>query len=263
MPDPIYTAENCTPAYQLRWSLALFANSGLPRADSWYNRLKEATEADGVRVLNHHFKPPNARLFLLSTRPHVRPPDIIKSVKGRLQNLIQDTNPKAFRRNFSLNSIGDVRREVVEAYVADQLGHHRMAEARVQQQLEEFQLTFPDVNLSKPQFSAHGRYVYNLHLVLVHQDRWCEIRRDRLEATRDMIVKAARAKQHRLSRLALFADHLHVTMGCGYKESPEDVALGYLNNLAYAHGMKEVFRHGYYVGTFGEYDMGAVWRVSP
>ena len=39
------------------------------------------------------------------------------------------------------------------------------------------------------------------------------------------------------------------------------MALAYLNNLAYAHGMKEMYCRGYYVGTFGEYDMGAVRRA--
>jgi REP element-mobilizing transposase RayT len=241
----------------------LFANAELPPPDSWYNQLKENVHRDLIRVLEHHFKPPNIWLFLLSTQPIVRPPQIIKSVKGRLQNLLQGSHPKAFRRNFSLTSIGDARREVVEAYVSDQLGHHRMADVCVQTQFTEFQLTFPDVDLSKPQFSSHGRYVYNLHLVLVHQDRWCEVDRGRLEVTRDMIINAAGKKRHRLSRVSLFAEHVHMTLGCRYDESPEDVALGYLNNLAYAHGMKEAYRYGYYVGTFGEYDMGAVWGTLP
>jgi len=38
------------------------------------------------------------------------------------------------------------------------------------------------------------------------------------------------------------------------------VALSYLNNLVFAHGMKALFCFSYYVGTFGEYDMGAIWH---
>ena len=261
MPTPIYTSDSCTPAYQLRWSLSLFAHADLPPAETWHESLAAATEGDSVRLLEHRFKPPNVWLFLLSTKPSVAPPQIIWSVKGRLQNLIRQTHPKAFRRNFSLTSIGDVKREAVEAYVADQLGHHRMADDRVQERLAQFQVTFPEVDLSQPAFSAHGQYIYNLHLVLVHQQRWCEVREDRLEATRDMIIRVAREKDHRLSRISLCADHLHLTMGCPYEASPAQVALGYLNNLAYAHGMAEVYRQGYYVGTFGQYDMGAAWRA--
>lgn len=163
MPTPIYTGDSCTPAYQLRWSLALFARVDLPPAETWCESLASVTEADDVRLLEHRFKPPNVWLFLLSTKPSVAPPQIIWSVKGRLQNLIQQTHSKAFRRNFSLTSIGDVKREAVEAYVADQLGHHHMVDERVQERLTQFQLTFPDVDLSQPVFSAHGQYIYNIH----------------------------------------------------------------------------------------------------
>jgi len=260
MPDPIYTSDNCTPAYQLRWSLALFALVDLPPSSAWHKQLADAVEKDGVRLLEYQYRPPNSHLFLVSTTPSVRPQDIVKSVKGRLQHELQPEIPKAFRRHFSLGSLGNVRREVIERYVADQLGHHRMADESVQGLLREFQLTFPEVDLSKPQRSTHGRYVYNLHLALVHGERWCEVRRDRLETTRDMILKVARAKEHRLSRVSLFSDHLHLTLGCGYEESPEAVSLGYLNNVAFAHGMMELFSRGYYAGTFGEYDMGVIWR---
>ncbi len=34
-----------------------------------------------------------------------------------------------------------------------------------------------------------------------------------------------------------------------------------MNNLAYCEGMKQVFAFGYYVGTLGEYDLGAVPRA--
>lgn len=260
MPTPIYTSDSCAPAYQLRWSLALFGHADLPAAEAWFDPLACATEPDDVRLLEYCFKPPNVWQFLLSTKPRVAPSQIIWSVKGRLQHLVRSTHPKAFRRNFSLTSVGDVKRDVVEAYVGDQLGHHQLADVRVQERLAQFQLTFPEVELSQPIFSAHGQYVYNLHLVLVHQERWCEVREDRLKATQDMILRVARGKGHRLSRVSLCADHLHLTMGCPYEASPERVALAYLNNPAYAHGMAEVYRQGYYAGTFGEYDMGAVWR---
>jgi len=45
-------------------------------------------------------------------------------------------------------------------------------------------------------------------------------------------------------------------------ESPLEVAVGYLNNLAYAQGMKRVYQYGFYVGTFGEYDLGAIRKYT-
>ena len=258
--EALYTSANCKQAYELRWSLALFATRELPPSEAWLDDLKKVVERDGVRILECDVSRRPVAHFLLSTRPEVPPPGIVKSVKGRLQHAIRSSCPEAFRRNFSLGSVGDARREVIEAYVADQLGHHVMADDRVQQRLAAFQLEFPEVDLSPPLFSSHGRYVANLHLVLVHAGRWREVREERLIKTRDMLVGVARKKQHRLSRAAILADHLHLTLGFAIEESPEAVALTYMNNIAYAHGLEPLFCHSYYVGTFGEYDLGAIRR---
>ena len=56
----------------------------------------------------------------------------------------------------------------------------------------------------------------------------------------------------------MLADHVHLTLGCVVDQSPEDIVLSYLNNGAYALGMKPIFQFGYYKGTIGEYDRGAV-----
>ena len=46
--------------------------------------------------------------------------------------------------------------------------------------------------------------------------------------------------------------------GCKIDQSPEDIALGFLNSGAIALGRKPQFTFGYYAGTTGEYDLGAV-----
>ena len=171
MPEPIYTAANCTPAYELRWSLAIFSRTDLPATERWLRQLKPALERDHVRSLETHWNPREALQFLLSTKPSVAPSQIIKSAKGRLQNLLNNTHPRAFRRNYWITSVGQVRRDVVENYVAQQLGHHRIPDANVQDRLAEFQLEFPDVDLGEVQCSSHGRYIYNLHSVIVHDWR--------------------------------------------------------------------------------------------
>ncbi len=261
MPEPPYTPANCKPAHELRWSLALFSSRDIPPSEAWLPALKQAVEGDGVRILECHASRQPVLHFLLSTKPAVAPPAIVKSVKGRLQHAIRNMCPAVFRRNFSLSSVGEVRQEMIETYAATQLGHHRMADARVQERLQDLQMEFPEVDLSEPIFSSHGRYVYNLHLVVVHDGRWREVREDRLRRTRDTILGVAMKKQHRLSRAAILADHLHLTLGCAINESPEAVALAYMNNVAYAHGMEPLFCHSFYVGTFGTYDLDAVRRL--
>lgn len=53
-------------------------------------------------------------------------------------------------------------------------------------------------------------------------------------------------------------DHIHLSLRGDVAHSPEDIALSFMNNIAFAFGQKAIFRPSYYVGTFGEYDMGAV-----
>lgn len=84
-----------------------------------------------------------------------------------------------------------------------------------------------------------------------------------LERRRDRVIAIATKKGHVLGRGQLLADHLHVMLSCALTEAPQQVALAYMNNLAHAEGMKALFEFSYYVGTFGEYDLGAVRRGLP
>lgn len=258
--EPLYTAANVNPAYQLRWSLSLFPKRALPPIDVWLSQLKQVVERDAVRILEVRQSSRGAWLFFLTTQPQVVPTAIVKSVKGRLQHVLRPSHPDAFRRNFQLTAVGDAKRTVVEEYVASQLEHHRMADDRVQTDLSNYQLEFPEVNIADRQMTAHGAYVYGLHLVLVHEGRWHEIREDKLVITRDMALKIAKIKGHRLSRLAVLSDHVHIVSAIPPAQSPQDVALAYLNNLAFAHEMRPLFAPSYYVGTIGEYDTGAIWQ---
>ena len=106
---------------------------------------------------------------------------------GNLQSFQRDTSvPKAFQRNDCLRSIGSARRSVVEDYVASQLGHHQMADPRVQEMLQQFQLAYPEVDLSQPSRTAHGWYWYNLHLVFVNDGRWMETRESEIRKLCEM-----------------------------------------------------------------------------
>ena len=133
---PIYTPDNCNPAYQLNWSLTLFWRvSGAELEPDLISSLKNATEKDGVRILKYRATGSQVSQFLLSTKPNTAPQTAIRSVKGRLQYLVREKYPKAFQRNYSLHSIGSAKREVIEHYVSTQLGHHKMADRKVQARL--------------------------------------------------------------------------------------------------------------------------------
>jgi REP element-mobilizing transposase RayT len=259
MPEAIYTAASCKAAYKLNWSLAVFWNASPPPAASWLDALGKTTEPDGVRLLEHRLVKGNISQFLVSTRPQTTPSDIARSVKGHLQYLVRTALPKPFRRNYGLRSVGDAGAEVVEGYVGRQTEHHPMADARVQRQFNELHID-GSADLTLPRVGGHAQFLYNLHVVLVHCDRGKEVRAPLLGRRRERVLAIAAKKGHLLSRGQLLTDHLHLTLGCALTESPQQVALGYMNNLAYAEGMKPLFEFSYYVGTFGEYDLDAVRR---
>src|SRR6202000_3121218 len=97
---------------------------------------REATERDGVRLLEHRPANGNVSQFLVSTRPDTAPAQVARSVKGRLQYIVREALPKAFRRNYGLRSVGDVGADVGDRYVRRQTMHHPMADPRVHQQLK-------------------------------------------------------------------------------------------------------------------------------
>ncbi len=258
MPDPIYTPENVRLAYELRWTVAIFWTDDALTPDSWLSLLKAATEPDGVRILEHRFTKNNVSQFLISTKPHVAPSQCLRSVKGRLQYLVRAILPKAFRRNYSIRSLGAANQSVIENYVANQLQHNRWADPRVETMLAPYQLFDDRVDLGRRRTSSHGEFIYNLHLAVVHQQRHAEVSEDYWRRTFEMVKGTARKKEHLLSRVGLQMDHLHWTVGCAIEESPLEVGLSYLNNVAFAHGMQPLFQFGFYAGTFGPYDLNAV-----
>jgi len=242
MTDPIYTAENVRLAYELRWSIALFWKNPAIAADSWLPPLREATEADGVRILEHRFTNRNVSQFLVSTKPDVAPSACIRSVKGRLQYIIRGDVPRAFHRNYSITSLGAGNQKVVEEYVASQLQHHQWSDPRIEKMLEPFQYIDDTVDLGQTRSSNHGKFIFNLHFTAVHQQRYAEIRDDALRRTLEMLVKVARNKEHVLSRVGLQLDHVHWSVGCGIDEAPLTIGLSYLNNIAFAHNMQPLFQ---------------------
>ena len=256
---PLYTPADCKVAYQLNWSHSLFWNSP-PHDCGWFPDLAKAREADSIRLLEHEFKPPNVSQFLVSATPSVPPALVAHRVKGRLQHLTRRTAPKAFKRNYSLRSLGSTRQEKLDAYIASQLEHHPMADARVQERFSAYQVYHPEVDLVSARRNSYAQFCCNLHVVFATEERWREIRHDVMLRVRDMIESASRRKGHLLRRAGLLPDHVHLTLGCGLEEPAEEVALSYMNNLAYVQGMSAVFRNSYFVGTFGEYDLGVIPR---
>jgi REP element-mobilizing transposase RayT len=77
---------------------------------------------------------------------------------------------------------------------------------------------------------------------------------------RDTSLKIAEKKGYALKSVSVMPDHLHLALRGDIEHSPEDIAMAYLNNLAYKMGQNSVWQHEYYAGTFSEYDVRAIRR---
>jgi REP element-mobilizing transposase RayT len=74
----------------------------------------------------------------------------------------------------------------------------------------------------------------------------------------DWCPKIARRKGYDISVRSVMPDHLHLSLRGNIDHSAEQIALAFLNNLAYAVGQVPLWEPCYYAGTFGEYDMRRV-----
>ena len=261
MPDPLYTAANCRIAYQLRWSLTLFANRFWPEEGFGQQSLADAVEPDGVRLLEFRLCQPTVGQFFVSSKPDVAPAEIVRSVKGRLQYLVRNSVPQLWRRHYSITSVGDANNDVLQDYVGRQVERHPLADLRAADRLAEVQFHAPRVDLSASRTSAHGRFTHSLHVVFENAEHLSDTREDWLDGSRAMLIAACHKKGWLLSRFGMAGNHLHILVGCDVMDTPRDAALSLMNNLAYAHGMKPVYEHSFYVGTFGPYDHDAIRRT--
>jgi REP element-mobilizing transposase RayT len=161
-----------------------------------------------------------------------------------------------------MRSIGDNSTADVEQYILKQVGKERLADPRFRDILRQFTMTDPSVDLSVPTETLSGRYWYNLHLVLVTAERFRIADAAWLGRIWDQSAWIARKKGYAILRLAVMPDHLHIALRGNVEHSPRDIAMTFQNNLAYALNEGRVWRDTYYVGTFSEYDMGAIrWSV--
>lgn len=259
--QPYYTPENVKAAYRLRYSWTGWPSiPPLPPEpdDEFFADLGEAFQRDGIRLLERSWEA--ERVFLLaSALPQVSPVAFAARAKGRLQHHLRGSErPTGFSRKVSVRALGENRRIEVERYIEGQVSQAQFADPRIVELLEPFTWRDESVDLSIPCASAHGRYWYLLHLVLVVSGRARIWEEERLRALRNGCLRIARARGHRISAGSIMPDHLHLALAGHIEQSPEAIALCYMNNLAYFLGQSALWMPSYYVATFGEYDLGRI-----
>jgi REP element-mobilizing transposase RayT len=259
-PQPLYrpTAERGVHRLQYSWT-------GWPSAKTFtmipLHLLAEIAPVwanDGLQLLESRWTPEHLHL-LFATSPSVAPTFLAARAKGRLDYALRKAGLAIpFSRKVSVRSLGENTRRDVEAYIEHQVEREQFVDPRFEQALLELQIKNESIDLSQPGASAHGRYWYNLHLVLVTEGRWRIRELELLRLLRDSVLKIASKKQHLISRLSVMPDHLHAALRPWIEESPLDVVHAYANNLAHMAGRGRLWQDGYYVGTFGEYSIHSI-----
>jgi REP element-mobilizing transposase RayT len=258
---PLYTGRNVDPAYHLRYGWTGWPTVGTLFPAGLGEVVKQAAELwekDGLRLLESRCISQMAQLTFSAT-PEVAPVLAASRVKGRLQYALRKAGlPIQFSRKLAIRSIGDNRTSDVERYVRDQVANAAFTDSDFAERLRQFTVSNASVVLSTPTETSSGRYWYNLHVVLVTEERYQRGDEQWLGRIRDQSLKIAQAKGHAISCLSVMPDHLHIALRGNIEHSPQEIALAFQNNLAYALGQVRAWRHPYYAGTFGEYDMRAV-----
>ena len=263
--EPLYCAEALHPAFQLRYSWTGWLKSPWTKLPdtSILDTIDPLWEQDGLRRLEHAWGKDHFQITF-SARPEVSPVFLATRAKGRLQYLLRNAGHDfpGFTRKVSVRSIGENTSQDVTAYIASQVEKEAFVDTRFRKMLAQFTCTFPAVDLAVTSESARGQYWYNLHVVLVAGGRCRFHDPAQLGMLYDRSLKIADKKGHGIAAISVMPDHLHLALRGNIGHSPLDIAMGFLNNLAYALGQVRIWQEGFYAGTFSEYDMDAIRRSA-
>ncbi|RMD57715.1 hypothetical protein D6833_13665 [Candidatus Parcubacteria bacterium] len=262
-PKPLYTGRNLNPAYHLRYTWAGWLSQDtfpekLP--DGLLEQIKPLWEQDGLRLLEPTFSHDSV-LLTFSATPTVSPVFLAARAKGRLQHVMRQAGiPRKFSRKVGLRSVGNNRMQDVEKYIANQVKKSSYVDPAFKEKLQQFTCADRSVDLSAPTVTKSGRYWYDLHVVLIVEGRYKITSDTELTTIRDGCFRIAERKQHRISRVSVMPDHLHLALRGNIEHSPQEVVLAFQNNLAYFLGQRRIWKDNYYVGTFGVYNLNAIRR---
>lgn len=260
----LYAPRNLNPAFSLGYDWTGWPTAGtmLPpsiadiarlTASIWQNDSLQLLELRALRAMIQ---------ILFSVTPMVSPVFFCQRVKGRLQHALRQAGtPVDFSRKVSFRSLGENTSEIVENYIRGQVGKERFADPRFAEIMKQFTVICKEVDLTAPTATNSGRYWYNLHLVLVVAQRFRITNTEKLGQLRDAVFAVATQKDCHVAALAVMPDHLHAALRGNIQMSPAEIAISFQNGLAKAAGCR-VWKEGFYVGTFSEYDLDVVRRIA-
>ena len=259
--QPYYTRETTQVVHSLRYDW-----NGWPSGDAVFpETISTAVELCRSAWLKDGFTLGEWRTkegliqCLFDVSPEIAPTEFTRKVKGRIDNALRKLGtPMKFSRKVSMRSLGDNTRKIVEGYVAKQVRKSDYVDERFKKILGEFTEKCGEIDLSEPYRLAHSSYWYNIHLVIVVDDRRIPIATDdNLRKIKSVIPRIAEKKKCEVAGFSVMPDHIHIALKGNPEMSPMDIGLGFMNNLAHVFGMR-CWNREFYVGTFSEYTVNQV-----
>jgi REP element-mobilizing transposase RayT len=264
-PRPIYTPTSVRPTHALKydWSGWLSNKTHFPpNTCEIIQQTAPLWNADGLQLSEFRVNADRAQI-LFSAAPTIAPTRFASLVKGRLQHALRlSGNPVKFSRKVAFRSLGDNTRTTVEGYLAKQVRKEGFVDPRFIKRMQEFTVENDNVDIAQPAESVSGRYWYNIHLVIVVGGRVQITNYETLGRIRNTSLKIAEKKGYALKSISVMPDHLHIALRGHIEHSPEEIALSFMNNLAFTLGRNRIWQDAYYVGTFSEYTVTIIRNLS-
>ena len=260
IPQEHYRSDNTTAAYSLRWSWAGWPSTGtFPSLDSnAWGTLHSLWEKDGIRVLERRCTDSQWQLTV-SSRTNVVPSFIVARLKGRIDHAFRSSKSGfQFSRKVSLRSLGSNTEVEVQDYIANQVQKAGFCDPKFASQLSSFTRKWEPSDCAEAIVVTSGRYWFQLHLVLVVDHRHSIRDLQFLGRLFEEVQSIALDRRYRLSAVSVMPDHLHIGVRGVVEESPEAIALAFMNETCRSMKINPIWRPSYYVGTVGAYNMNAV-----
>lgn len=226
-------------------------------SESHMSPLRSAWQADGMTLQS--FKQDSQQIqATFAVLPDIAPSFCAARAKGRLQHSFRQAGRScAFSRKVSVRALGKNITKAVVDYVRDQLKHVDLADPRYVRELAESAHEDATVDLRKPVELKRSRYWYNLHVVFVTAARYRMGGPAFLSRLRNAFLQTPAKHCCRVGSLAIMPDHAHVVLQGDPEKSPKELGLAFQNQTAAAAGCR-FWQDEFYVGTFSEYDLGAI-----
>ena len=223
------------------------------------NVYSHSLEPDGIRILEFLNERKQLKL-LVSAKPDICPEFVVQRTKGRLRYLLRKSDGAMLSRKVSLRSIGYNKKQEVENFISNQVQEARFVDPRFEEILGHCTSDEPATDLKSPSMNRRGAYWYDLHLVLVSRSR------QKISSHRDFdlidhsLRECALVNGLTMSSRSLMPDHLHAALRGNTSMSPLEISVEIMNSTSKAVGRSH-WQDGFYVGTFGEYDIEAIRKI--